>query len=63
MALDVWQLLLLFAVGCIAGFMNVVAGGGSLLTMPVMVFMGGKKLRLLMRLSLHARQMIFPRGL
>ena len=40
MALEAWQLLLLFAVGCIAGFMNVVAGGGSLLTMPMMVFMG-----------------------
>lgn len=27
-------------VGCVAGFLNVVAGGGSLLTVPVMVFMG-----------------------
>ena len=31
---------MLFAVGCVAGFMNVLAGGGSLLAMPVMVFLG-----------------------
>ena len=40
MELEAWQLLLLFAVGCIAGFMNVMAGGGSLMAMPVMVFLG-----------------------
>ncbi len=32
--------LLLFAGGIIAGFMNVVAGGGSMLTIPMMVMMG-----------------------
>lgn len=32
--------LLLFAVGIVAGFLNVMAGGGSLLTLPVMVFLG-----------------------
>ena len=31
---------LLIAVGAVAGFLNVLAGGGSLLTMPAMVFMG-----------------------
>lgn len=36
----VWQLPLLFAVGIIAGVLNVVAGGGSLLTLPLLIFMG-----------------------
>jgi hypothetical protein len=35
-----WQLALLGLVGCIAGFLNVMAGGGSLLAMPMMLFMG-----------------------
>ncbi len=34
------QYLLLAAVGCLAGFINVMAGGGSLLTLPVMIFFG-----------------------
>ena len=34
------QELLLFAVAVIAGYINVMAGGGSLLTVPVMLFMG-----------------------
>lgn len=40
MALETWQLVMLFVVGCAAGFINVLAGGGSLMTMPLMVFMG-----------------------
>ena len=40
MELGIWQALLLIAVGVLAGFLNVMAGGGSLLTVPVMVFMG-----------------------
>jgi hypothetical protein len=32
--------LLLFAVGLVAGTLNVVAGGGSMLTLPVMIFLG-----------------------
>jgi uncharacterized membrane protein YfcA len=40
MDLGLWQAALLTAVGVIAGFLNVMAGGGSLLTVPVMVFMG-----------------------
>ena len=32
--------LLLFAVGLIAGVLNVIAGGGSLLSLPVMIFLG-----------------------
>lgn len=33
-------LLILFVVGIVAGTVNVLAGGGSLLTLPVMIFMG-----------------------
>ena len=40
MELELWQLALLTAVGIVGGFLNVMAGGGSLLTVPVMVFMG-----------------------
>ncbi len=40
LAPDLWQAALLTAVGVLAGFLNVMAGGGSLLTVPVMVFMG-----------------------
>ncbi|TYO99178.1 hypothetical protein EDC39_10320 [Geothermobacter ehrlichii] len=35
-----WQLPLLFVVGVIAGILNVLAGGGSLLTLPLLIFMG-----------------------
>lgn len=35
-----WENLLLAGVGCIAGILNVLAGGGSLLVMPIMVFLG-----------------------
>jgi uncharacterized membrane protein YfcA len=38
--LEWWQLGLLTLVGILGGFLNVMAGGGSLLTVPVMVFMG-----------------------
>ncbi|MEA3291828.1 MAG: sulfite exporter TauE/SafE family protein [Pseudomonadota bacterium] len=38
--LTLWQDLLLALIGVVAGFLNVMAGGGSLLTVPVMVFMG-----------------------
>lgn len=40
MEAEPWQLGLLIAVGIVSGFLNTVAGGGSLLTVPVMVFMG-----------------------
>jgi uncharacterized protein len=32
--------LLLFLAGCVAGTLNVVAGGGSLLTLPLLIFLG-----------------------
>lgn len=38
--MEIWQGLLLFVTGIAAGFLNVMAGGGSLLTVPVMVFLG-----------------------
>ncbi len=34
------HVLLLFAVGAVAGVLNVLAGGGSLLTLPVLLFLG-----------------------
>lgn len=34
------ETLLLFAGGVVAGFLNVVAGGGSLITMPLLIFFG-----------------------
>lgn len=34
------ELVILFLVGCVGGFLNVMAGGGSLLTVPIMIFMG-----------------------
>ena len=35
-----WQLPLLFVVGIVAGIINTLAGGGSLLTLPLLIFMG-----------------------
>lgn len=35
-----WQIPLLFGVGLIAGILNVLAGGGSLMTLPLLIFMG-----------------------
>ena len=36
----VWQIPLILITGIAAGFLNVVAGGGSLLTLPVLIFLG-----------------------
>ncbi len=38
--MELWHIPLLVAVGTIAGFLNTVAGGGSLLTLPVLIFIG-----------------------
>lgn len=38
--MDFWHILILFVVGVIAGLMNVMAGGGSAITLPVLIFMG-----------------------
>ena len=40
MVLELWQVALLLLVGTVGGFLNVMAGGGSLLTVPVLVFLG-----------------------
>ena len=37
---EYYKLLILIPVGIVAGFINTVAGGGSLLSLPVMIFMG-----------------------
>jgi hypothetical protein len=34
------QLIILFVVGMLTGFINILAGGGSLLTLPVLIFLG-----------------------
>lgn len=40
MEFEFWQLFLLAGVGVLSGFLNVMAGGGSLLALPVLIFMG-----------------------
>jgi len=35
-----WTLLVLFAAGAVAGTLNVLAGGGSFLTLPLLIFFG-----------------------
>lgn len=37
---DTYSILILFAVGSAAGFMNVMAGGGSSITLPTLIFLG-----------------------
>ena len=38
--MELWHYPLLVVVGVVAGFLNVMAGGGSLLSLPVMIFLG-----------------------
>lgn len=40
MEFELWHAAVLISVGVVGGFLNVMAGGGSLLTVPVLVFMG-----------------------
>jgi len=37
--MEIWHAIILLIVGVFSGFINVMAGGGSLLTVPVMVFL------------------------
>ncbi|MCC6201616.1 MAG: sulfite exporter TauE/SafE family protein [Gammaproteobacteria bacterium] len=37
---NLWHVALLFAAGIACGFLNVTAGGGSLITVPVLLFLG-----------------------
>ena len=38
--MEIWQYIILFLIGIVVGFVNVMAGGGSLLSLPVMLFLG-----------------------
>jgi uncharacterized membrane protein YfcA len=38
--MEYWNLLLLFGLGIVVGFINVNAGGGSSLTLPMLIFLG-----------------------
>ncbi|GJQ58839.1 MAG: sulfite exporter TauE/SafE family protein [Candidatus Scalindua sp. AMX11] len=38
--METWQVPLIFTVGVVTGIINTLAGGGSLLTLPVLIFMG-----------------------
>ena len=38
--MDILDALIILVAGFISGFMNTVAGGGSLLTLPILIFMG-----------------------
>tara|TARA_R110000850_G_scaffold217214_2_gene342926 strand:+ start:3416 stop:4201 length:786 start_codon:yes stop_codon:yes gene_type:complete len=38
--MELWHYLLLAVLGVIAGTLNVIAGGGSLITLPAMIFLG-----------------------
>lgn len=40
MEIDLWKAALLFLAGVASGWINVLAGGGSILAVPVMVFLG-----------------------
>ncbi len=40
MDVELWKIALLFAAGIASGWINVLAGGGSILSVPVMVFLG-----------------------
>ena len=40
MEVELWQLVLLTATGALAGIINVMAGGGSLMSVPMMLFLG-----------------------
>ena len=37
--MEIWQAIMLAGVGIIAGFLNVMAGGGSLLVLPILIFL------------------------
>lgn len=38
--MEIWQYFIIFSTGLIAGIINTIAGGGSLLTLPVLIFFG-----------------------
>jgi len=38
--MSIWYILLILVTGVVAGFLNTVGGGGSLLTLPMLIFLG-----------------------
>ena len=40
MSMELWQFPVIFTVGVVAGVINTLAGGGSLITLPVLIFPG-----------------------
>lgn len=38
--MEIWHIPVVFIVGIISGFINTLAGGGSLLTLPILIFLG-----------------------
>jgi len=38
--MEIWQFTVIFTIGVVAGVVNTLAGGGSLITMPVLIFLG-----------------------
>ncbi len=38
--MEIWHIPVVITVGVIAGFINTLAGGGSLLTLPILIFLG-----------------------
>ncbi len=38
--MEIWHIPVVFTIGVLAGFINTIAGGGSLLTLPVLIFLG-----------------------
>ncbi|WP_096894574.1 sulfite exporter TauE/SafE family protein [Candidatus Scalindua japonica] len=38
--MEIWHIPVVFTIGILAGFINTLAGGGSLLTLPILIFLG-----------------------
>ena len=38
--MEIWHIPVVFTAGILAGFINTLAGGGSLLTLPILIFLG-----------------------
>ncbi len=38
--METWQFIVLVLVGIVVGFINVISGGGSLITLPILIFFG-----------------------
>ncbi|MFT4645007.1 MAG: putative membrane protein YfcA [Planctomycetota bacterium] len=38
--MEIWQFIVLVLIGILVGFINVISGGGSLITLPILIFFG-----------------------